>query len=325
MDYNFDPEFDRSFIGALPLSSLEDVDAAREGIKSMLGMMNADLDTSRLNIEDRPIPGLNGSPDIVVRIYQAKKGKEDHKVAAGELTGAVLYLHGGGFVVGDIDTEHAGACAYTEALGVPFISVDYRLAPEHPYPAPVDDCYAALLWLHENAAEFNIDPDRIAIFGQSAGAGLAASTVLRANTSGGPAICHQFLGIPELDDRLQTPSMTQFTDTPLWNRPNAEFSWKYYLGEAHTPGSDSVPVEAAPSRANVSDVKGLPPAFITAMEFDPLRDEAIYYALRLLEAGVPVELHVYPGTFHGSSLFTHADVSQRQQRDVLGAIERALA
>lgn len=317
MNYNFDPEFDQEFLKVLPLSSFDDIPAARAGIENMLGAMNANLDTSQLDISDVTAPGLANDPDLTVRCYLPKRREAT--------SGAVLYIHGGGFAVGSLESEHAGVCRFTEQLKVPFFSVEYRLAPEHPYPAPVDDCYAALLWLNANAARFNVDPDKVVLFGQSAGAGLAASTVLRAAKQGGPAISHQFLGIPELDDRLQTPSMTQFVDTPMWNRPNAELSWKYYLGEQYVPGSEAVPIEAAPARASVDDVRGLPPAFITAMEFDPLRDEAIHYSLKLLEAGVAVELHVYPGTFHGSSLFADADVSKRQQEHVISALTRALA
>ncbi len=316
MSYNFDPEF-RDLISLIPAADFSDVEGSRQGIETMLADINGALDTSGLDIEDRMIPGLGNDPELAVRVYLPK-----HRIGT---TGALLYIHGGGFVVGSLDSEHAGVCNFANDLGVPIVSVDYRLAPEATYPEPVDDCYAALLWLHAHTEEFDIDPERIAIIGLSAGGGLSASTVLRAKSEGGPAICHQFLGIPELDDRLQTPSMTQFTDTPLWNRPNAIVSWEFYLSPRYNPGADDVPVEAAPARATAEDVKGLPPAFISAMEFDPLRDEAIYYALTLLEAGVPVELHVYPGTFHGSSLFTEAAVSQRQQNDLSGALRRALA
>ncbi|MFK7732576.1 MAG: alpha/beta hydrolase [Pseudomonadales bacterium] len=315
MSYNFDPEF-RDLISLIPAADFSDVEGSRQGIEAMLADINGALDTSGLDIEDRMIPGLNDDPELAVRIYLPKQRSGT--------TGALLYIHGGGFTVGSLNSEHASVCNFANDLGVPIVSVDYRLAPEATYPEPVDDCYAALLWLHANIAEFDIDPERIAIIGLSAGAGLSASTVLRAKSEGGPAICHQFLGIPELDDRLQTPSMTQFTDTPLWNRPNAIASWNFYLSPRYTPGADDVPVEAAPARATADDVKGLPPTFISAMEFDPLRDEAIYYALTLLEAGIPVELHVYPGTFHGSSLFTEAAVSQRQQNDINGALRRAL-
>jgi acetyl esterase/lipase len=231
-----------------------------------------------------------------------------------------LYIHGGGFVVGSIATEHGSAAMLARELGIVVVSVEYRLAPEHPYPAGVEDCYAALVWLHEQAATLGIDKTRIGVFGQSAGGGLSAAVTLLARDRKGPPLCFQFLGIPELDDRLSTASMRAFTDTPLWHRPNAILSWKFYLGDKYNAGSDDVPSYAAPARA--TDLRGLPPAYISAMEFDPLRDEAIVYALKLLEAGVQVELHTYPGTFHGSSIFAHAAVSQRQEREMFEVLRR---
>ena len=154
-----------------------------------------------------------------------------------------------------------------------------------------------MCWVHANAERLELDPTRIAIGGGSAGGGIAAGLALMARDRGGPAICFQFLMIPELDHRLETPSMRQFDDTPMWNRHAAEQSWRWYLGSDH---DGDVSPYASPAIA--ADLSGLPPAYVSAMEFDPLRDEAIHYALRLLEAGVSVELHSYPGTFHGSAL-----------------------
>ena len=155
--------------------------------------------------------------------------------------------------------------------------------------------------------------------GQSAGGGLTAGTVLLARDRGGPAVCFQFLGIPELDHRLETASMVAFTDTPLWSRPQAILSWQRYLGADH---EGEVSPYASPSIA--SDLSGLPPTYVTTMEFDPLRDEGILYALRLMEAGVQVELHSYPGTFHGSGVVTTAAVSRRANEELLGALRRGL-
>ena len=197
------------------------------------------------------------------------------------------------------------------------VSVEYRLAPEHPFPAGLEDCYAALVWTATEAKKLGIDPERIAIAGQSAGGGLAAATALLARDRGGPKLCFQLLEIPELDDRLDTPSMLAFTDTPLWNRPNAVWSWRHYLGPDHR---GEVSPYAAPARAE--NLAGLPPAYISTMEFDPLRDEGILYALRLLQAGVSVELHSYPGTFHGSALLPTAEVSRRNMEEVFGVLAR---
>ncbi len=233
---------------------------------------------------------------------------------------AVLYIHGGGFFVGSIDSEHMGSAALARELGVVVVSVEYRLAPEHPYPAGLEDCYAALVWLHEHADELGVDRDRVAISGSSAGGGLAAGLALLARDRGGPALCFQYLGVPEIDDRLETASMRRFTDTPMWTRGAAVKSWEWYLGDAH--GSDDVPHYAAPARAE--DLTGLPPAYISTMEYDPLRDEGIVYALRLLEAGVSVELHSFPGTFHGSGIVTTAAVTRREAAERMTVWRRAL-
>ena len=160
----------------------------------------------------------------------------------------------------------------------------------------------------------------MALAGASAGGGLAAATALLARDRGGPAVCFQLLQIPELDDRFETGSMQTFVDSPLWNRPLAEQSWQAYLGPLY--GAADVPAYAAPARA--ADLSGLPPAYISTAENDPLRDEGITYALRLLQAGVSVELHQFPGTFHGSALVTSAAVSKRSQRELALVLRQAL-
>lgn len=186
----------------------------------------------------------------------------------------------------------------------------------------MEDCYTALQWLHNNCTGLGVDPVRVGLFGLSAGGGLAAATALLARDRLGPTICFQYLGIPELDDRLATPSISQFVDTPMWNRPSAELSWDYYLGTQFRRGSDNVPYHAAPARTQ--DLSRLPPAYISTMEFDPLRDEGVQYALRLMQAGVPTELHSFPGTFHGSSMSQSAQISQRESGEMIAVLGRAL-
>ena len=310
MTYAFDPEL-ADVVPLLPVGEFDDPIVAREGIMQMMAMLNIEIDISALEIEDKPIAGPEGAPDVCVRVYKPRE-------RTGAAVPGLLYIHGGGFVVGNLETEHAGAVRIASELGVVVVSVDYRLAPENPYPAGIDDCYAALQWLYGAADELGVDRDRIGVNGGSAGGGLAAGLALLARDRGGPALCFQLLGIPELDDRLDTPSMRQFTDTPLWNRPSAIRSWEWYLGGNTT----DVSPYAAPARA--TDLAGLPPAFISTMQYDPLRDEGIIYAMRLLEAGVPVELHQYPGTFHGSALVTTADVSKRQAAEMIDVLRRGL-
>lgn len=272
--------------------AMEDVPAARAAIAALIpgGPVAGE---EQLDISDVEHEGVR------LRVYRPRTAT----------TRGVLYLHGGGFCLGDLETEHGGAVQVANEVDAVVVSVDYRLAPEHPYPAGLDDCYVGLRYLSGLV-------ERVAVHGQSAGGGLAAATVLRARDEGGPAIAFQSLGIPELDDRLETPSMTAFVDTPLWSRPQAVKSWEYYLG------GKPADCYAAPARAE--DLSGLPPAHVTVMELDPLRDEGIAYASRMLQAGVSVELHAYPGTFHGSALVVDAAVSKRMAEDMLGALRRGL-
>jgi len=313
MSYAIDPEL-APWVPMMPTGGIEDAQAARAQARAMVQQLPP-ADLSGLSVENRTVPGPEGAPDVPVRIYRPQG-------AAGPLP-AVLEIHGGGFVLGDLDFEEPNAAALAREVGALVVSVDYRLAPEHPYPAAPEDCYAVLEWLAGAAAELGVDPDRIAVYGDSAGGGLAAAVALLARDRGGPRLAMQFLGIPELDDRLDTPSMIAYVDTPLWNRPNAEVSWAYYLGDAAKPGSPDVPAYAAPARA--TDLAGLPPAFITVCQFDPLRDEGIAYASRLAHAGVPVDLHLYAGTFHGSAMVAGAAVSQRMHQEAIAAFRRALS
>jgi acetyl esterase len=306
--YRFDPELAPA-IPTLPVTDFDNVVAARKMMDDLVGAMNAGVDVSTLSVEDSVIPGPTADVEVPVRVYQPR--------SRSGLLPAVLHIHGGGFAVGSIDSEHAMS-AQAARSGAVVVSVDYRLAPEHPYPAGVEDCYAALRWLHDSHDELGVDSGRVAVFGNSAGGGLAAAVALLARDRNGPPLCFQFLGIPELDDRLETVSMTTFVDTPLWNRPKAVDSWRHYLG----PDPGEVSPYAAPARA--TDLSGLPPAFISTMEFDPLRDEGIIYGLRLLQAGVSVEMHQYPGTFHGSSLIATAAISRRQATETAEVLRRAL-
>jgi acetyl esterase len=316
MAYAFDPEFAEA-LPFLPtaMADLSDPVAIAEsrkgpGIKALLGDVP---DRDDVRKEDLTVPGHEGDPEVPVRVYAPTADSDG-------LRAGLLYIHGGGFMNGDIEMMDVPCQMYCGELDVVIVSVGYRLAPEHPYPAGLHDCYAALVWLHDHAAELGVDASRIGVGGGSAGGGLSAAVALLARDLGGPALCFQFLQIPELDDRLETASMQQFTDTPLWNRPNAEWSWKHYLGPLH--GTDDIPYTAAPSRC--TDLSGLPPAYVSTAEFDPLRDEGILYALGLLQAGVQVELHSFPGTFHGSSLIATAAVSQRDAAESLEALRRGL-
>lgn len=299
-----DPEL-RGVVELLPQDgdAFDDIPAAREMFAAWLpaGPVPGEED---LDISDEEVDG------VPLRIYRPRR---ESAADAVDLPG-ILYLHGGGFCIGSIETEHAGAVALAHEVGAVVVSVDYRLAPEHPYPAGLEDCYTGLTRL---AQLDGVDPARLAVHGQSAGGGLAAATALLARDRGGPGLRFQSLGIPELDDRLETPSMEAFTDTPMWNRRQAAKSWEYYLGGRPADGY------AAPARAE--DLGGLPPAYVVTCELDPLRDEGIIYAMRLLAAGVSVELHTFPGAFHGAMVVPSAAVVQRMQDELGAVLRRALA
>jgi acetyl esterase/lipase len=310
--HDYDPAF-RDLLPLLPtvqdLSSLEKVQAARSARFEMFPMPP---DREDVLVEDHRIAGPPQAPDVAVRVYRPKAKQDAPRPG-------VFEIHGGGFMMGDLAMMDPWCQRVAAEVDAVVVSVEYRLAPEHPFPAGLEDCYTALVWTATEAKPLGIDALRIAIAGQSAGGGLAAATALLARDRGGPVLCFQLLEIPELDDRLDTPSMLAFTDTPLWNRPNAVWSWRHYLGPDH---AGEVSPYAAPARAE--DLSGLPPAYVSTMEFDPLRDEGILYALRLLQAGVSVELHSYPGTFHGSALLPSADSSRRNFDEVLGVLARRL-
>ncbi len=323
MPYAFDPEL-APLVDLIPFGDFGDVVAARAGITALLAPLNAGVDTTGVVISDHRVTWAQGS--VPVRVYEpATEPASEPGTAPGTATDrpALLDIHGGGFAVGSIEMEHAFAAQVVRELGVVVVTPEYRLAPEHPFPAGLDDCYATLEWMHAGAEGLGVDPDRIAVGGQSAGGGLAAAVALLARDRGGPQLCFQFLGIPELDHRLETESMRSFVDTPLWNRPSAEVSWRYYLGGDYL-GGDGGPVSPYASPAIATDLSGLPPAYVTTMEFDPLRDEGISYALRMLQAGIQVELHSFPGTFHGSGLFPDAAVSRRGNQELITALRRGL-
>ncbi|MFJ6656549.1 alpha/beta hydrolase [Streptomyces sp. NPDC091377] len=296
-----DPELE-AFVPLLVKADLTDPVADRENYAERAAAAPAP-DTTGMEIEDRTVPA---DPDVPVRIYRPSGAR-----------GAVVWLHGGGWVMGDLDSDQHFAARIAAGADTVVISVGYRRSPEHRFPAALDDTYAVLTWAAEHAAELGVDPDEIAVGGHSAGAGLAAGVALRARDQRGPAIRFQLLHQPLLDDRQETWSQRNFTDTPLFDRDIITAVWRHYLG------SRPATPYAAPARAE--DLSGLPAAYVGTAEADPLRDEGITYALRLLQAGVPVELHQWPGTFHGSLAVPSADVSQRQLAELCAALRHALS
>lgn len=312
MTYVFDAEL-TPWLSMVPQLDVTDVVSARELLRSVHERQPQPELPEGVTVERRSVPGPEGDPDVDVLIYSPD-------IPPVGLP-AVLYIHGGGFVVGDAETDSVLPAQLASELGALIVSVDYRLAPEAPFPAGLHDCFAVLEWVVKNASELGVDSGRIAVGGVSAGAGLSAAVALLARDRGGPALCFQLLDIPVLDDRLETESMTRFVDTPVWHRSNAVHSWRHYLGDRAEPGD--VSPYAAPARA--TDLSGLPPAYVSVCAFDPLRDEGIEYAQRLTQAGVPAELHLFPGTFHGSSgMIPGAGVSVRMRAELIDAARRGL-
>jgi acetyl esterase len=205
----------------------------------------------------------------------------------------LVYFFGGGWTLGTIDTSDGVCRALTNAAGCVTITIGYRLAPEHKFPAAVDDCYAATQWIAEHATDLGVDPDRIAVGGDSAGGNLAAAVTLVSRDRGGPKLAHQLLVYPNTDYLSDTPSMRENTDPLMFNRTSSDWYWSHYLASP----ADGVHPLASPLRA--PDHTGLPPATVITAEYDPLRDQAEAYAHTLMAAGVPVHLRRYPGMVHG--------------------------
>jgi acetyl esterase/lipase len=258
------------------------------------------------------VPGPDGAPEVRVLVYTHTES------VAGRP--AYFYVHGGGFIMGLPEFADAANRALALELGCVVVAVGYRIAPETVFPGNVEDCYAALKWLHTNASELGADPARIAVGGESAGGGLAAALALLARDRGEVPIIHQQLIYPMLDDR--SPNSThQYTGEFGWTRERNRFGWACLLGEE--PGGADVSPYAAPSRAE--SLEGLPPTFIGVGSLDLFLEEDTAYALRLIEAGVPTEMHVYSGAFHGSDLVAEARVTKAHARDQLAALRAAFA
>lgn len=266
--------------------------------------------SEHIRIVSRMVPGPAG--EIKVKIYEPL-----HR-SANKLP-AVLWIHGGGYVLGHPDFDDGLCERFVQEVDCVVVSVDYRLAPEHPFPAAIDDCYATLLWLSNTSNPLNIDVKRIAVAGSSARGGLAAAVSLMARDKEGPSIAFQMLLYPMIDDRNITPSSHEITSrNAVWNRSINIAGWKMYLGEQTV----EVSPYAAPARA--INLAGLPPAYTCVGELDLFRDETIDYVARMARASVPVEFHLYPGCFHGfDAMAPAADVSIRASKEYITALARA--
>ncbi|GKS57841.1 esterase [Nitrospira sp.] len=303
--------FERALPGGI---ALDDIPAARKKMDDLRATMaTAAPNIPGVDSRDHSVPGPEGAPDVMVRLYRPETRPEPLP--------ALLWIHGGGYVLGSVQATDLQAKTMARALGCVVASVEYRLAPEHPFPAALDDCYAALAWLSRTAPQIGIDQSRIAIGGASAGGGLAAGLALLARDRGEITVRYQLLLYPMLDDSNVQPAGPNMPDSPVWTRASNLAGWRAYLRQE--PGSDGVSEYAAPIRAqNVSD---LPPTYIGVGTTDLFRDENIAYAQRLMRAGVPTELHVYADGFHGFDGFAaDSDTAQRFTAEHTRLLYRAL-
>ena len=295
--------FERS--GPPPAPPVGDVASRRVALDAMLRYFNNEAQpvADKVDISDHSVVTPDGAT-LLARWYRQPSG---------DSRAAVLYLHGGGMIVGSVLIFDGPVSRYVARTGVPMLSLEYRLAPEHLHPTPVEDAYAGRVWLTGHAAELGIDPGRIAVMGDSAGGGLAAGVTILSRDRKGPAVARQLLIYPMLDDRTTTPD-PYIAPFAGWSYDDNATGWNALLGPGHEHREVDPP--AAPGR--LEDAAGLPPAYIEVGQLDIFRDEDVRYALTLSRAGVPVELHLYPGVPHeydAIAIAFDADVSRRAQND----------
>ena len=258
-----------------------------------------------LTVTTHTYPGQGG--ELSLRLYRPNDAP-----AAGP---GLIYIHGGGMIMGDLDSQDENMREAATALGIPIASIDYRKAPEHPYPAAPEDCYAGVCWVFEHAADLGMDTRNIGLMGASAGGGLALAVALMLRDREGPALKYLLPIYPMIDDRHETTSSHEVVDIGIWDRAGSIEAWGWYLGGAE---ADSY---AAPARAQ--DLSGLPPTYIDVGDLDLFRDEDIAITQRLSAAGVPVEFHLWTGAYHASELFApNARLSQRIWQTRYTAIRR---
>ena len=304
----------------LPLLALLPViDMTRENLAAVRStplMAPAALPEDTLLPERIPAKGRDGAPDVALLVYNPSSDKT--------CRGAILHIHGGGMVVGSADMSIMGCSAIAQANDCVIVSVDYCLAPETTFPGPQEDCYAGLEWLIENAVGLGVDPSNIHVMGESAGGGLSAALTHMVRDRGAHRLAGQILIYPMIDHRVggpDDPYNNPVTGEFIWTKGRNQLGWSCLQGEYDL--NDTRIGWFSPSRA--SDLAGLPPAYLMVGALDLFLDENLDYARRLIAAGVPCELHVYPGAIHGFNMFPSAAVSQQANRDMMEAVGRMLS
>ena len=265
-----------------------------------------------VSVRDQMIPGPDGAPDVKIRIYEPKDRGD-------KLLPCLFFYHGGGFLFGTVYRQEALCQRYVKNVGCVVVSVEYRLAPQWKSPAPLMDCYAALTWVHDQGAAMGVDNTRLAVSGLSAGGNLAAAICLYARDRKGPKICLQMPLYGELDYTLDSFSAHEITDPKVWCRYNCEKSWEHFLPVGRMRNEYD-------SRSLAKDLTGLPPLFSYIGQLDPGRNENIAYWNRLMDAGVEVEYHVFPGCYHCFELgVPDADYSKQAYERMFAALRKAFA
>ncbi|MER1985799.1 MAG: alpha/beta hydrolase [Solibacillus sp.] len=300
----------QGLLDAFPPLNFDYLDAVREGMaNSPTPPIAEDMD-----VADQMIEGPDGDA-LRVRIYKQK--------GATNTLPALLWIHGGGYVMGVPEGDDGLCQRFAKEANCVVVSVDYRLAPEHPYPAPLEDCYSALKWVADNSETLNIDPNRIGIAGASAGGGLTAALALLAKDRQGPSLMFQMPLYPMINDLNDSFSNKEITGNYIWNHSLNERGWSMYLGDLKDSGN--IPYHAAPARATIEELQGLPYTYICVGQLDPFRDETLQYVTKLAQAGVDVDFHLYAGAYHGfESLNPHADMANKAIQEYIDAANYGL-
>ncbi|WP_311269556.1 alpha/beta hydrolase [Sphingobium sp. WCS2017Hpa-17] len=314
----FDPDVDPELLAGLDLLppfvlTKDSLAQYRESAAQFLPPA-ASYERANVLIEEHEAPGLNGAPPVRFFLYRPR--------AVGGPLPLLLFVHGGGYVLGLVEGNHPGCVRTADELQCIVASVDYRLAPETRAPGQVEDCYAVLAHLHARAAELDIDAQRVAVGGESAGGGIAAALALMVRDKGEYGLCFQQLIYPMLDDRTCIRAdMPEGVGRHVWTADANRFGWEALLGQP--PGSGEIAAYAAAARAE--DLGRLPPAYISVGSLDLFVEEDMEYARRLMSAGVPVELHVLPRAYHGFELNLDSELARRSEAERRLALARAFA
>ncbi len=287
-------------------NAIPDIHERRATVSALLGAAEVP-ENPNVSFEEHMAPGPAG--DIKVWVYSPKNAKSP--------TPGIVYIHGGGMIMGSVEADHATAQMMCDALGATIASVDYRKAPENPSPAATEDVYAATQWFFDNAEELGVDKNMIGAYGQSAGGGLAISLALKARDAGGPDLKFMAPIYPMIDHRNETHSSKLIDDVGIWDRAGSMEAWDWYLG-GNQPDQHSSPALA-------QDVSELPPTYMDVGEMDMFRDEDLQFVQRLLQADVRVEFHVWPGAYHASEIFAaDAELSKTIWSNRLAGINRVI-